>query len=779
MKKTKKWIVCTAFIISLVCLCSVPAFALTFNGSSSAAGDGSSTTNSKGGYAIPNMLANNSNRAVGYRFTLIDASGNSVNGCKDVYRMATHRTDGRNYLTYYKPTVKYPKTYINGNYSWLSLSTGSGYSGCWWDSDVGLALPEVTTQVEGWCNDTNASHILSVFWNISIQTLENNRWAILIEPIFPVKIQGTYHSLTVTEIAFYGSTKFGINSDGNISSNSNSWGFIANYTNRHLPNSLRLNTAYVGISAAEYTSRRITFNSIIQNGYGAAVLYGSNLTKPAEYYLDVNAILNDVWQCDLSGCGTCDVYVNGTLVADDVTDYYQKVKAGSTYKITDIKPKAYLNYNGASWRGDSLEGTVNKNIAVCPDFTTKSFYLDVNGVLDGEQEVTLDGWCTFDIYLNGSLYKQNISDFCEQIRYGTTYTVTNIRPAEGKAYFGAVTDLAPYPSSKYNYPRYVSGLSGTMGTAAEYIFLGLETEKPLEAVLIDSNAPYREETEVITSGFIVNPTGRGYTPDKGLKARLEVVSPGGKRLFSGENAVTVPKKDKNLCYFKWSVPAGLDGGNVTARLSVILDGKEVFVTERTYRTEPYAYYTTPDTEYEAAAPKGFNKAYPPGETEAYATWWEYVYLNGTFEKKTYGIGIDGSSDEIYPARGEDNKITSGRGFYADIRAEITRVANCLFPNTGAYTNAQYITALFPEFGYKSGNGFSKTLIKNRNGIFEFPDNFGYGKQHFIPLSYPDGSYVIQTVKSDMWTPAGALAAHENSKPLKISGSVYDEYYIGR
>ena len=81
MKKTKKWIVCIVFIISLVCLCSVPAFALTFNGSSSAAGDGSSTTNSRGGYAIPNMLANNRNRAVGYRFTLIDAVGNSVNGC--------------------------------------------------------------------------------------------------------------------------------------------------------------------------------------------------------------------------------------------------------------------------------------------------------------------------------------------------------------------------------------------------------------------------------------------------------------------------------------------------------------------------------------------------------------------------------------------------------------------------------------------------------------------------------------------------------------------------
>ena len=93
---------------------------------------------------------------------------------------------------------------------------------------------------------------------------------------------------------------------------------------------------------------------------------------------------------------------------------------------------------------------------------------------------------------------------------------------------------------------------------------------------------------------------------------------------------------------------------------------------------------------------------------------------------------------------------------------------------------QYITALFPEFSYLQNAGKCKTLIKNTlNGFFEFPDNFGYGRQHFIPLSYPDGNYVIQLIKTDMWTPAGAVTAKENSKPLKISGSVYDEYYIGR
>ncbi len=103
------------------------------------------------------------------------------------------------------------------------------------------------------------------------------------------------------------------------------------------------------------------------------------------------------------------------------------------------------------------------------------------------------------------------------------------------------------------------------------------------------------------------------------------------------------------------------GDKVTARLTVVSDG-DIFTDEKSYTATPYTYLTTPDTSYEAAAPAGFSRAYPPGEREGYAIWWEYVYTNAGFEKRTYGIGIDGSPDALYPARGSDNKISSGRGF---------------------------------------------------------------------------------------------------------------------
>lgn len=778
MRGCKKMMICAAFAVLLSVFCTVPAFALTFNGTSSAGGDGSSTTASSGGYAVPTMLTNNSNRAVGYRFTIIDANGNTAGNSKDVYRAATKNADNRNYLTYYKPNTKYPKTYLRANYTRLSMTTSAGYTSCWWDVDVGLKLPELTTGIAGWSNDANAAKLLSKLWSISIATLENNRWAILIEPIFPIKIQGTYHSLTVTEIAFYGAAKFGSGSNGNASANSNSWGFIANYTNRYLPNSLRLTSAYVGMPATWNATSRLTFYNIMYYGYGAAMLYGSNLTKPVQYYLDVNAVLDGNMQGNLNSCGTCDVYLNGKLAANDVIDFYQKVNTGTSYSITDIKPKTHLNYNGASQRGSALTGTVTKATAVCPDFTTKSFQLDVNVVLDGEQELTLNGWCIFDIYLNGSLYKQNVSDFCEQIKYGTTYTVTNIRPAAGKSFFGAVTDLAPYPSNRYNYPRYPAGLSGTMGLENKYIFLGLETDKALEAVLLPANAPYREETEVVTSGFVLNLSNRDYIPTGNIKTELKIYSPGGKLLYADEKPAVVPKKDKNLCYFKWRVPEGLDGGDVKVRLAVKIGNNEVFHTESRYETTPYIYLTTPDTAYEAAAPVGFTKPAVPEERDGYATWWEYVYANGAFEKKVYGIGIGNSIDTLSSTLG-GTAISSGRGFSADIRAAVIGVSGNLLPQTAAYTEIQYITALFPEFSYRQDANLCKTLLKSAPGHFELPNSFGYGKLHFIPLSYPDGEYRIAAEKSDLWTPAGMVSARKNSAPLTVSGSVYDEYYIGR
>lgn len=256
--------------------------ALTFNGTASAGGDGSSVVTSTGGYAIPSNLTQNSNRAVGYRFTVIDGVGNAKKNCMDMFRYNTYLTYNSFYAGYSKFNSKFPKTYYRTNYTSGTYTTSTTTEGCCHDSDLGLTLPEDTTGIKAWCTNANMSVVLSGMWGITVSTLEQNSWGILIEPIFALKIENVYHVMTVTEIGVYGTAKFGSGSNGGSSSNSNTWGFISNYTNKYMPNSLRLTSTYAGIPAAAQTSSRLTFGTIVTSGYGAAVVYGEYLEQTPE-----------------------------------------------------------------------------------------------------------------------------------------------------------------------------------------------------------------------------------------------------------------------------------------------------------------------------------------------------------------------------------------------------------------------------------------------------------------------------------------------------------------
>lgn len=331
---------------------SVGVSALNFNGTASSGGDGSSTTASTGGYAISSMLTVNSNRAVGYRFTIIDAAGNSKKNSKDVFRKSSETAFGQNYSSFHKFNSKFPKTYYLKNYTSGSYSTSATTANVCHDVDMSLTLPEDTTGLKAWCTNANMGVVLNYLWGITVSTLESNAWAVLIEPIFPVKIEGTYHSLTVTEIGVYGTAKFGSGSNGGSSSNSNSWGFISNYTNRYMPNSLRLTSAYAGIPAAAYISSRISFGTIVTQGYGAAVVYGEYLTQAPEivattYYQESYDGFNVYIQTKKATSLVADVWTqkNGT----DDTKRYTISSVNNTINDTNYNWHFYIpksNHNG-------------------------------------------------------------------------------------------------------------------------------------------------------------------------------------------------------------------------------------------------------------------------------------------------------------------------------------------------------------------------------------------------------------------------------------------------
>ena len=95
------------------------------------------------------------------------------------------------------------------------------------------------------------------------------------------------------------------------------------------------------------------------------------------YYLDLNGTLDGASVSNISGYGTADIYINGTLKASAVADFYQQFAYGSKYEIKNIKATAGHTYNGV--QSGSLTGTIGAgNVAVSLKFTSNAYTVSFN-----------------------------------------------------------------------------------------------------------------------------------------------------------------------------------------------------------------------------------------------------------------------------------------------------------------------------------------------------------------------------------------------------------------
>lgn len=102
--------------------------------------------------------------------------------------------------------------------------------------------------------------------------------------------------------------------------------------------------------------------------------------KPNNYYLDLNGLLDGNSSGNISGYGTVDVYINGTRVVDDVSDYWTQWPYGTTYEIKDINATtghAYEKVSSGSVTGTVGAGGTNTNVQL--KFKTNSFTANFNG----------------------------------------------------------------------------------------------------------------------------------------------------------------------------------------------------------------------------------------------------------------------------------------------------------------------------------------------------------------------------------------------------------------
>lgn len=327
--------------------------------------------------------------------------------------------------------------------------------------------------------------------------------------------------------------------------------------------------------------------------------------------------------------------------------------------------------------------------------------------------------------------------------------------------------------------------------AALFLCKTVKPEPLLSIAPLTPNALYRESTDVIISYYLYNRSAEAVLPSSPATVRLRIYDKDGALLNTFTKAVICPANDYNLVYFKWKVPTGLNGGDVTVKADILKNGTDCYGEISGVRgTTPYSMYTTPDTQYEKNAPSGFSVPSKPSGSTGAASWWIYEYENGGFVKKTYKVTLSKSTpNKIEPATGETAYKTdgvwtmkSGYGISLQSRILINPVYGTNTASSSSYTLPQYAYALFPEYNYVFADGKATTLTKvagEAYSYFEFPTLSTYGKVHFTPLWYPDGDYTVKIVQSDCWTPAGMISLGIVPGSITISGNAYDDWYAGR
>lgn len=304
---------------------------------------------------------------------------------------------------------------------------------------------------------------------------------------------------------------------------------------------------------------------------------------------------------------------------------------------------------------------------------------------------------------------------------------------------------------------------------------------------ITPNAAYREGTEVITSYWVVNPTTKNYTTSNEILVRIKIYDTYSGNLITELTKTTVvPAGETQLVYFKWNVPY-LENYN-DIKIIADLDLPEYsYWWGRISKNYDYGIWNvnyTPDTGYEDKQPAGWQRPGTEADAKGKTSWEVWEYSNGTYTKKLYGIQATGGDLILTPQSKTAYKenymwyMKAGYGFTAE--ATIAKIdkysgSSYLKPGTDAYTGAQYAYMYYPEFQYQISSNTTDTMemADGKWQLFEFLD---YGRVHFTPIWFPDGTYDAVMVQSDIWTPMGMITTQKVSSVV-IEGDMYDDWYV--
>ncbi|MBQ7152643.1 MAG: InlB B-repeat-containing protein [Clostridia bacterium] len=304
--------------------------------------------------------------------------------------------------------------------------------------------------------------------------------------------------------------------------------------------------------------------------------------------------------------------------------------------------------------------------------------------------------------------------------------------------------------------------------------------------LQSQNSLYAGE-ETVLAFRVQNSSATPVLPADDAKIYLTVKDGNGQTVHSAQLPVTIPANGENLVCEKLRLPADPASLSFEATLVCGDSRPEPDSSDNTVswqaETAPRPSSTVPEATYTETVPQHYRPNASLPATAFPGTSFSFFSYDGTvFSERTCGISFSVSSFTVScPAKGEleidaegRQIVPSGYGISLTVRLEALAQAGLSMPLENCYTLPQKVRLLLPEYAYVQTPGSCLDLLpaQDEEGVFE-TDGF-----HIIPLYVQDGAYPLYILLEGIWTPNGPVSAVLFAGEIFISGSLFDDYYLG-
>ena len=517
------------------------------------------------------------------------------------------------------------------------------------------------------------------------------------------------------------------------------------------------------------------------------------------------SFISDNWNRDRAYSNILvEVLVDGNVAVSKTMDYKPFGRYQHSYTLYLEDPGSHTITARINWDNRNLEDNRDNNMAVTTvtvkpyyEFSVSNLQVERSTCYEGDTiKVTFrtDSWDQYNAYEDISV---------ELLIDGKVITTQHL---DYSAYAGRnhswyvtfVNNPGVYTlSARINWSDRASEADPD-NNSSEAVEIVIKEKKDLTIEAVAPNSDYRAGMTVVTSFVMHNVSWHDVLPEHGNKVTFEayyfeedVKIPISQQAW--EQAV-IPAKDSNLVYFKWTIPNNLAGKRIYCKATVNADLTiEEYSTENNSDTLDCAVTNrlssqTPDTRFEKEKPNGYTIPAVPATKAGKATWSLWVYENGAFVKKNYGLAISSTAPLITPDADSPSaeyvdgywKMRSGYGFTISYKPAVTVISGYEAPGSNAFTIVQQAYVVFPEFNYSTAQSYFRTLQKaDSQWVFVQNTNADENdRMHFTPLWFPNGDYIVSATATDVWTPAGMISTTRNSNKIIIVDSAYDDWYVG-